>query len=164
MAVTAVKLKYSSTGHAVDGSTLDPTLSIVSAFGVVDVNGTLLTFVFQPADDDVARVAAWVECLLVSRLGCLYCVTQTLDLGDALGAPIGMSLKTICLGEGLGTVITEVEVGDLPDSFDVEGMLLEHTNSHDIGILDGLSNQTPDGSISGVSPLDILGGFVFTDT
>ena len=73
-------------------------------------------------------------------------------------------MKVTCLGERLGTMTTEVEVGDLLDIFDIEGVLLEHTNGHDIGILGGLSNQTPDKSISGIDFLDILGGLVYTDT
>ena len=46
-----------------------------------------------------------------------------------------MSLKVICLGKGLGTMSTEVaiEVGDIPDVFDIEGVLLEHTNGDNIG-------------------------------
>ena len=59
---------------------------------------------------------------------------------------------------------TEVEVGDLFDIFDIEDVLLKHTNGHDIGILGELSNQTPDWSISDIDSLDILGGLVYTNT
>ena len=77
-----------------------------------------------------------------------------------------MSLKVACLGKGLGTMTTEVKVGDVPDIFDKECVLLKHTNGHDIVILGGLtlSNETPNRSISGVDPLDILGGLVNTGT
>ena len=85
-------------------------------------------------------------------------------MGDALDAQGGMLLKVTCLGEGLGTMTTEVEVGDLLDIFDIEGVLLEHTNGHNIGLLGVLSNQTPDRSISGIDFLNVLGGLVHTDT
>ena len=68
------------------------------------------------------------------------------------------------LGEGLGTMTTDVEVGDLLDIFDIEGVLLEHTNGHDIGIFGWLSSQTLERSISGIDSLDILGWLVYTDT
>ena len=73
-----------------------------------------------------------------------------------------MSLKVTCLGEGLGTMTTEVAVGDLPDVFDIEFMLLKHTNGHDIGIPSGSSNQTPDRSISGIDSLDISRAGLYT--
>ena len=59
---------------------------------------------------------------------------------------------------------TDVEVGDLLDIFDIEGVLVEHTNGHDIGILGWLSSQTSRRSISGTDSLDILVGLVYTDT
>ena len=77
-------------------------------------------------------------------------------MGDALGAQSGMTLKVTCFADGLGTMPTEAEVGGL-DIFDIEGVLFEHINGYDIGILGRLSNQTPDSSISGIKSLVIFG-------
>ena len=44
-------------------------------------------------------------------------------------------------------------MGDVLDIFDIEGVLLKHTNGHDIEIMGGLSHQTPDSFISGVDSL-----------
>ena len=147
MSVTAMKLKYSSIGHTVDGRSLDP------------INAHHCVHIWRGGWE--CHAAGF--CILASEWQhCLRCILGRMPFLSRLECY--RVTCTLVLGEGLGTMTTEVEVGDLLDIFDMEGVLLEHTNGHDIGILGGLSNQTPERSFSGIDSLGILCAFVYTDT
>ena len=103
----------------------------------MDVDAALLTFVLEPTSGDFARVLFGVERFLVGRLDSGF---STLSPGQIIFVTPWVH-RSAC--ERMRAIATHIEPGHILDIFNVEGMLLEHSDCHRVGIVGGLSCQVP---------------------